>query len=161
VLREPIDAWQFDAIRRDYETLRDRTADASARSILDGRLERLGRQEQVARAARRFGKLARQARDRDQELSDELATARETIADAPFDATGTLQVSSKEVGGQRVYALIGNDGLTSAYLLTPPAFPTRRYLTGQVGVRGKVQYDERLRARVIEITELESLAEAP
>jgi hypothetical protein len=160
-LRGPLESWQIAGVRREYEALRDQSVDDSARALIAERLVRLTRQEEIARAARRFREALQRAQDHDLQVSDDLAPDRTVLAEAPFDAVGTLQVSAKEVDGRRVHALIGDDGLTAAYLVLPPAFPIKSYLTGRVGVRGTVRYDETLRARIIQVGELESLTEAP
>ncbi len=72
-----------------------------------------------------------------------------------------LQASSRLVDGVRVYVLIGQDGQAAAYLKIPPSLNADRYVSQQVGVRGKVAYDEDLRAKVIEVRELDALSAAP
>ena len=70
---------------------------------------------------------------------------------------GLIQASSRKVGGQKVFALIGRDGATQAYLDIPPGIDVKGLRTHRVGVRGAVHYDETLRSRVINVREVEAL----
>ena len=60
-----------------------------------------------------------------------------------------------------MYALIGEEGYSIAYLLAPPGLLMGPLLSRQVGVRGAMSYDETLRAEVVEVTEIEALSPAP
>jgi hypothetical protein len=75
----------------------------------------------------------------------------------PYNIVGLIQASSRKVGGQKVFALIGRDGSTEAYLDIPPGIDVKGLMTHRVGVRGAVRYDEALRSRVISVRELEAL----
>ncbi|MBV8554966.1 MAG: hypothetical protein JO116_05330, partial [Planctomycetaceae bacterium] len=59
--------------------------------------------------------------------------------------------------GQRVFALIGPDGSTVAYLDIPPGLDVRPLVARRVGVRGTIHYNEDLRARLIAVRDLEPL----
>jgi hypothetical protein len=162
ILRQPLETWQFDEVERRYQALLTDSLDASGRSIVQRRLAQLRRQQAIARSARQFTDLARESRGRDRTANGHLeGNDSKPIDETPFDAIGMLQASSKEVDGKRVFALIGEDGLTTAYLSIPPGVDTRRFLASRVGIRGQVRYNEPLRNRLIRVTEMESLVAAP
>ncbi len=163
ILRYPVDQWELSSIRRRYQELLDGESDPATRAALQGRLSHIARQEAAAQSARKIEALLARSRKRDSEAAlaqkriDQAAVAAVTT----FDAQGMLQRSSRQVDGQRVYALIGDDGTATAFLRMPPGIPADRWSSRQVGVRGHVGYDENLRARVIDVQEMEPLSPAP
>jgi hypothetical protein len=162
ILRQPLETWQLDEVKRSYQALLSDSLDPAGRSLVQSRLAQLRRQQAIAGSARRFTDLARESRGRDRNADGRLKEKESATAnEAPFDAVGMLQASSKEIDGNRVFALIGEDGLTTAYLSMPPGVDTRRFLASRVGIRGQVRYSEPLRNRLIRVTEMESLVAAP
>jgi hypothetical protein len=65
------------------------------------------------------------------------------------------------VDGQKVYALIGPDGNTQAYLDIPAGLDVAHLVARRVGVRGRMHYDENLRARLIAVRDLDPLDRGP
>lgn len=159
VLRGTIDTWNLDAVKRGYEDLANRYQDPDSRALIEGRIARVVQQNELARQSRRFEMLVRESRQRD--ASKVLKKPALTDENLAFDAVGMLQRSTKLYEGQRVFALIGDDGTTTAYLSVPPGILTDRYLSNQVGVRGQVRYDAKFRNRVIVVEDLSSLRAAP
>jgi hypothetical protein len=161
-LREPLDRWQLADVAQGYQALAETSSDVRTRAQLEARRELVRRQIAVAEAARRFAKTSRESRP----PAGSVESARDSDADSAvpaerFDAVGMLQASATRVEGQPVYALVGDDGQTAAYLIMPPGVGHPRLLSSRVGVRGTVRYDSALRSRIIVVTELEVLAEAP
>jgi hypothetical protein len=159
VLREPIERWRFDGIRSRYEELLRGSPDPATASTIRGRLEEVARHETMATDARLIETLLERGRRRDGSLAlyqRRLAEARKPVAH-PYDVQGLIQPSSRQVEGQRVFALIGRDGRTQAYLDIPPGIDVKGLLTRRVGVRGSVHYNEALRSRLINVRDLEPL----
>ncbi len=163
VLRQPIDHWQLERVRAGYRDLRDRVTDAQVEAALDGRLALIERQNAAADAARSLEQRLAQSRGLDDRLSEaeKAITAALPDVEAPFDAVGLVQPSSKLVDGTRVFALVGADGRTTAYLRFPPGVLRDPKSAQRVGVRGTSRYDETLQTRVIDVRELESLGRIP
>ncbi|MFM7594291.1 MAG: hypothetical protein ACKO85_21070, partial [Isosphaeraceae bacterium] len=72
-----------------------------------------------------------------------------------FDISGLLLPSRRDLDGQLLYNLIGDGGSTIAYLKLPPAAPVERWLGKKVGIRGRVRYNEDLRARLVVVQDVE------
>jgi hypothetical protein len=163
VLRQPIDRWQLERVRVGYQGLRDRAADGEVGAALGARLALVARQDAAAKAARALDDRLGASR----RLDEELGAAEKAIAASlpeprvPFDAVGLVQPSSKLVDGNRVFALVGPDGRTTAYLRFPPGVLRDDNVAQRVGVRGSARYDETLQAQVIEVRELETLGRIP
>ena len=159
VVRGPVEGWQLAPIRAGYEALARSANDPVVTSAVQARLDVVARHEAVARSARSVQTLLDKSRRRDAEVE----SARRSVARAsrpqsrPFAAKGLLQPSSREVDGRRVFALVGAEGSTLAYLDVPPGLDTGRVLTRRVGVRGSVRFNESLGARVIAVRDLEPL----
>ena len=159
VLRGPMAEWRLDAVRQRYETLLRGMTDSAAGHAIRARLDEVSRDEAMARDARLIETLLERSRRRDATL----ALFERRLADAespqarPYDVQGLIQPSSRQVDGQKVYALIGGDGLTEAYLDIPPGIDVKSLLTRRVGVRGTVHYNAGLRARLISVRDLEPL----
>lgn len=163
ILRQAIDRWHLERVRVGYQDVRSRVTDAQAGTALEARLSLIERQSAAAAVARSLERRLEQSRDLDRELG----AAEQAIAEAfpetatPFDAVGLVQPSSRLVDGQRVFALVGADGRTTAYLRFPPGVLRNDATAQRVGVRGTSRYDETLQTRVIEVRELESLGRIP
>jgi hypothetical protein len=158
-LRRPVDQWQLEPIRQQYQDMLDHESDPAAQTALRDRLARVARQEQLAQAARKVESLLSQTRRHDLELEaaeHELADVGETERTS-YDAEGLLQPSSKQVEGRRVFALVGEEGRTIAYLLVPPGLETGPLLARRVGVRGALRFEAALGNRLIRVREIEPL----
>jgi hypothetical protein len=164
ILRRPIEQWHLEDVRRRYEALQKSVTDANSGNAIRTRLDEVARHEAIASDARQIETLLARSRRRD----GIVALHERRLADAqrpqtrPYDITGLIQASSRKIGGQKVFALIGRDGATQAYLDIPPGIDIKGLMTHRVGVRGAVHYDEGLRARLISVREVEALdAERP
>ncbi len=158
-LAGPVEQWDLEPARRRYEALLRTLGDTPSAAVVRDRLDRVAREANLAKAARRFDDLVRSGHRRDAEI----ARIQQTLADAQtgtergYDARGMLQASSRRVEGQKVHALIGPEGKAIAYLAIPPGLPTFRLLSRKVGVRGEVHYNESLGARLITVRDLDPL----
>jgi hypothetical protein len=163
ILQQPFDRWQLEPIRQRYRSLLDQETDPAARSLLQTRLDHVARQEALAESARSFETLLAQSRERDREVAhlQQRGVDARTMAREPYDAEGLLQQSSRQVDGQRVFALIGGKGETSAYLLIPPGLDAESCCTRRVGVRGTVRFHDKLRTNLISVRELDALSDPP
>ena len=145
--------------RQRYEALLKGVTDAGSGHAIRARLDVVARHEAMARDARLIATLLERSRRRD----DTLALSLQRLADAGrpdergYDVQGLIQPSSHKVEGQKVFALIGRDGTTQAYLDIPPGIDVQSFLTRRVGIRGAVNYNEDLRARLIRVREVEPL----
>jgi hypothetical protein len=158
-LRAPVEQWRLEEIRQRYETLLKSVTDSAAGSAIRARLDEVARQEAFARDARQIQTVIARSRRRDSTVvlgQRRLADLQKPQARA-YDVEGLIQASSRKVGGQRVFALIGRDGSTEAYLDIPPGVDVKGLMTHRVGVRGAVHYNEALRARVISVREIKAL----
>ena len=158
-LRQPLEQWQLGPIRTSYETLLGRMTAPDARAAIRARLEKLARHADAAEAARDFRAILERSRKRDREV----AAIRSRIRDdgrrvaRPYDAEGLIQPSARKINGQKVFALIGPEGTTQAYLEVPAGLDASPLLSRRVGVRGDIQYSDTLRARLITVRDLEPL----
>jgi len=75
----------------------------------------------------------------------------------PPDPEGYIQPSSRRSDGHKLFALIGGEGKTIAYLDIPPGLDPDPYLAQRVGVRGQSRFDEDLGTRLISVRDLEAL----
>jgi hypothetical protein len=158
-LRAPVEQWRLDEVRQDYETLLKSVTEGAAGGAIRARLEDVAREEAIARDVRQIETLLARSRRRDAVV----ALDQRRLVDAhrpqarPYDVAGLVQASSRKIEGRKVFALIGHDGATQAYLDIPPGIDVKGLMTHRVGVRGAVHYDESLRARVISVREIEAL----
>ena len=156
----PIEGWRLEEVRKAYEAL---AGDPSTATEARRRLAEVDRQAAIAEAARGF----RQADDRARGVDSKVAAARRRLEGSArrgpgrFDAEGLVQASNRQVGGEPVYALIGPDGSTTAYLSLPAGVSGRAVVGRKVAVRGEVGYDEGLRAKLITVQEWEPRGVAP
>ena len=164
ILRQPIEQWRLDEVRQRYEALLKSVTDSASGNAIRAQLDEVARHESIATDARQIETLLARSRRRDGIVAlheRRLADAQKPLAQ-PYSIVGLIQASSRKVGGQRVFALIGRDGATQAYLDIPPGIDVKGLMTHRVGVRGAVHYDETLRSRVISVREVEALdAERP
>lgn len=163
VLGQAIDRWRLERVRAGYSDLRERVADPQVGAALDARLKLIAHQITASSAARSLEQRLALSRDLDVRLgeAEKAMAARLPEIEAPFDAVGLVQPSSKLVNGARVFALVGADGRTTAYLRFPPGVLRDPMSAQRVGVRGSSRYDETLQARIIDVREMESLGRIP
>jgi len=162
-LRRPVDQWDLDPVRQRYQSLLDAETDATARTAIRARLAQVERQQAAAKAARAMQDALAASRRLDRELAQQRVGAdnARTKERIPYDAVGLLQRSSKQVDGQKVFALIDRQGNTSAYLSIPPGVQPETLLTRRVGVRGRVRFNELLGTYLVQVTQLEPLTVPP
>jgi len=163
ILKQPVEYWQLEPVRQGYQKLLEHTTDPAVRAALRARLDRVLRQEALAKAARSFQHLLVRSRQLDQDVDRVRTPASEAPPAelAPYDAEGLLQKSSRQVDGQTVYALIGKKGQTVAYLNVPPGLEAGALVARRVGVRGAVRFNEALRTNLIIVRELDPLSDPP
>ncbi len=156
----PIEQWQFESARSRYQALLKRAGENSA--VLEAirlRLADLTRFEQAAAAAHQIDAILGASHGRDQEvhnLEQRLANTARAHARA-FNAVGFVQPSARLIDGRKLYALIGKNGSTLAYLDVPPGLDVEPLLSHRVGVRGVPHYSEELSARLITVRDIETV----
>jgi hypothetical protein len=162
-LRMPVDEWDLAGVRQQYERLLESETDAAGRTAIRARLAQLDRQEAAAKAARSLRDLLTKSRRLDLNAARKpTGQGNSTKAeDSPFDAVGLLQRSSKQVDGQKVFALIDREGKTTAYLSVPPGLDTNPLVTRRVGIRGRTRFNEALNTYLIQVTQIEPLNSPP
>jgi hypothetical protein len=157
---QPIEQWRFEAVRAGYQALLKRAgADPVVEETIRIRLARLTQYEQAARAARTIQEVLAQSHRRDREVAQverKLAAAARPRA-RPYNVVGFVQPSARKVDGRKLYALIGADGSTLAYLDVPPGIDVDPLFSRRIGVRGEAHYDEDLGTRLITVRDLESI----
>jgi hypothetical protein len=159
IVSRPLESWNLEPVRQGYEALLNKGLDPRTEQVLKARLERIQKQAELAASARKVQALLDQQRHYD----DEVAQVRRTLAALDsssrrtFIAEGRIQVSSHQVEGRRIFALISQQGNPIAYLDIPPGIDLTRYSSRRVGVRGLACYNEDLDNRLITVRELELL----
>jgi hypothetical protein len=158
--RQAIEQWQFEAVRAGYQALLKRSGDNPAvEQVLRVRLARVTRQEQAAQAARTIRTILAQSHRRDLEV----AAVKRRLAKAErapvrgYSAIGFVQPSARLVEGRKLYALIGLDGSTLAYLDLLPGVDPNPLLAHRVGIRGTTHYNEDLGTRLITVRDMEMI----
>lgn len=159
LLRQPVEDWRLEPIRQRYEALLKQAADPNAAAAIRARLERVDRQQSVAESARKIEALLARCRSRERNLDLYLRRLdqAEQPSERPYDVEGMIHPSSRKVDGQKVFALIGPEGTPVAYLRLPAGLDPTPLLSRRVGVRGTAHYDELLRARLIEVQDLDPI----
>ncbi len=162
-LRRPIEEWRLDGVATGYDDLLDLDPGAQGRDPLRARIDRVGRHAALADSARRLAESIERSRQIDRAIQEYEAAMASRLATepSPFTAEGRLQASSKQAGGRPVFALIGDDGQTVAYVQLAPGTRLASVVARRVGVRGRVSYDGNLRNRLIDAREVEPLDDAP
>ncbi len=156
LMSEPLISWDFRPILLACEMLSTRELTATQA----GRLNRLKtiveRQEEIGRSSREFWNSMRRSRSHDPagQTPKSAVTSRTTPR---FDISGLILPSRRDVDGHVLYNLIGETGLTIAYLKMPPAAPVEKWLGKKVGIRGRVRYHEDLRGRLVTVQDVELL----
>jgi hypothetical protein len=157
---QPIAQWRFEAVRAGYLAIVKRAgSDRVLEETIRVRLARLTEYEQAAQAVRTIEEVLARSHRRDREVAQverKLAAAGRHRA-RPYSAVGFVQPSARKVDGRKVYALIGADGSTLAYLDVPPGIDVDPLFSRRIGVRGEAHYDEDLGTRLITVRDLESI----
>jgi hypothetical protein len=160
VASQPVAQWRFESVRSGYQTLLKRAGDRlDLEEAIRTRLARVTQHEQAARAARTIESILEASHRRD----DEVAAARRQLTHLArtraraFDAVGFIQPSAHLVEGRKVFALIGREGKTIAYLDIPPGLDPEPFLASHIGVRGRAHFSEDLGTRLISVRDLESV----
>jgi hypothetical protein len=160
IASQPIEQWRFETVRASYQALLKRSGDQEGlEEALRKRLNRLTRHEQAARAARTIEAILADSHRRDREVAavrKDLARLERTRARG-YDAVGFIQPSARKVDGHKVFALIGGQGSTIAYLDIPPGLDPQPLLARRVGVRGQTHWSEDLGTRLITVRDMESI----
>jgi hypothetical protein len=156
IMSEPLISWDFRPVLLACETLGRRELSAGQASRLN-RLKTLAeRQEEIGRSSREFWNSMRRSRSHDP-ANQIQATPVAARSASRFDISGLLLPSQRDVDGHVLYNLIGDSGLTIAYLKLPPAAPVEKWLGKKVGIRGRVRYHEDLRGRLVTVQDVEIL----
>ena len=158
VSRRRVADWRFEAERARTQAILKRSGDdPRVGEAVSARLKRLDRDEQTAAAARDFEKALARMRA----LDAEVAAAEKRLAGTSspraggYAATGFMKPSNQFVDGRKLYALLGDDGKTLAFLDVPPGLEIEPMTTVKVGVRGRAHFDQDLGAPLITVRELE------
>ncbi len=161
ILLGPVEQWQLGSVHDRYQALLKRVSDPEAVQAIQARLRVVQQHQETAASVRSIETILARSRRRDHQLAMELRRLSQAAEphDRPYDAEGLVQISSKKVDGQKVFALIGPEGTTLAYLDIPPGLDPAPFVTRRVGVRGSARYDENLRARLIAVHDLDTLDE--
>lgn len=156
LMSEPLVSWDFRPILLACEALSARPLTAAQAGRLN-RLKTLAeRQEEIGRSSRDFWNSMRRSRSHDPGSQNQAQPV--SARPAPrFDISGLLLPSRRDVDGHLLYNLIGETGLTIAYLKMPPAAPVEKWLGRKVGIRGRVRYHEELRGRLVTVQDVELL----
>lgn len=157
---QPLEQWRFEAVRAGYQAILKRSgADPVVEEIVRVRLARVTQYEQAAQAARTIEEVLARSHRRDREVAKVerklAAVGRPRVR--PYNAVGFVQPSARKVDGRKLYALIGADGSTLAYLDVPPGIDVDPLFARRIGVRGEAHYDEDLGTRLITVRDLESM----
>ncbi len=160
VASQPIERWRFDVVRTGYEAVLKRfKGDPQVEEAVRARLARVTQHEQAAESARQIRELFTKSHRRDSQVAAirKPKVATKSPAKRSFSAVGFVQPSARKVDGRKLYALIGTDGSTLAYLDVPPGIDVERLFSRKVGVRGDAHFDEDLGARLITVRDIDSV----
>ena len=140
VASQPITQWRFESVRAGYQNLLKQAGNPpDLEETLRMRLARVTQRKRAAKAARTIESILARSHQRDSEV----ATVRQKLVqlqrsqDRAYDAIGFVQPSAHMVEGHKVFALIGREGKTDAYLDIPPGLDPEPFLASRVGVRGQ------------------------
>jgi hypothetical protein len=159
VASQPPEHWRFETVRAGYQSLLKRAGDRSdLEDALQTRLARLTQSEQAARSARTIESILARSHERDRRLDHfrrDLGRSERTRARA-YDTVGFIQPSARKIEGRKLFALIGAEGSTVAYLDIPPGLDPKPLLAHRVGIRGQAHFSEDLGTRLISVRDMES-----
>lgn len=156
IMDQPLIAWDFKPILNACENLRERALSQGQAARLNTIRDKAERQDQIGQSARQFWDSMRRSRAYDPSGIDQNHIMQAAHYNK-FDLTGLLLRSKKDVDGHLLFNLIGDSGTTIAYLKMPPAAPVDRWVGKKVGVKGRVRYHEDLRARLVNVQDIELL----
>jgi hypothetical protein len=162
-LQGSFESWQLESVRHGYRALEARASSSDEIAAVRLRLNQLDRHQRLAHSAQELAGIIGQSKSRDAEISslrdhlDQLASGTRSS----YSAQGLLQTTSTLVDGRRAYVLIGEDGFATAYISLPPGIDGRKYLGSRIGVRGETRFHPLLKSRVVAVTDLDALDEAP
>ena len=163
IASQPIEQWRFETVRAGYQNLLKRAGDhLDLEEALRTRLNRLTQHEQAAKAARTIESILAKSHRRDSEVAavrKDLARLERARARG-YDAVGFIQPSAHKVDGHKVFALIGGQGSTIAYLDIPPGLDPQPFLARRIGVRGQTHFNEDLGTRLITVRDMENIEAA-
>lgn len=160
VSRRGVSAWRFEAERARAQAILKRAGDGpGVREAVEARLERLDRDERAAAAARDFEATLAHMRKLDGEAAAAFRrlAATESTHPSAYTAAGFMKPSNQFRDGRKLYALIGTDGKTSAFLDLPPGLELEPILAAKVGVRGRAHFDQDLGVPLITVREVEPI----
>jgi len=156
IVSQPLVAWDFQAFLKSCDQLARQPLSASQAARLGSLREKAAAQDEIGSSSRKFWDSMRRSRSYDPALAG--VSASPALTRKPrFDITGLMLPSRRDIDGHMLYNLIGESGTTTAYLKIPPASPVEKWLGKRVGVRGRVRYNEELRARLVIVQDLELL----
>jgi hypothetical protein len=157
---QPIEQWRLEAVRAGYEALlKNAGAHPAVEAVLRDRLARVMGHAQAAEAARTIRTILARSRRRDlqvAQIQQRLAAADRSRSRA-YRAIGVIQPSSRMVEGRKLFALIGSNGSTLAYLDIPPGLDLNPLQSRRVGVRGTTHYNQDLGTRLISVRDIEAI----
>lgn len=156
ILSQPLVAWDFQAFLKSCDQLSRQPLSAAQAARLATLREKARTQDEIGSSSRKFWDSMRRSRSNDPSTSSAQA-APATSRRPRFDISGLMLPSRRDIDGHLLYNLIGESGTTTAYLKLPPASPVEKWLGKRVGVRGRVRYNEELRARLVVVQDLELL----
>ncbi|MFM7318425.1 MAG: hypothetical protein ACKO5E_15885 [bacterium] len=154
LMDQPLISWNFKPILDGCDSVRKRTLSPEQAGRLNAIRDKAQRQDEIGQSARKFWDSMRRSRAHDPGKNPDIDVIRASNA-SRFDISGLLLPSRRDLDGQLLYNLIGDGGSTIAYLKLPPAAPVERWLGKKVGIRGRVRYNEDLRARLVVVQDVE------
>ena len=156
IVSQPLVAWDFQSFLKSCDQLARQPLSTAQAARLGALREKARAQDEIGASSRKFWDSMRRSRSHDPS-NDGAATSPAVSRKPRFDITGLMLPSRRDIDGQLLYNLIGDTGTTTAYLKLPPASPVEKWLGKRVGVRGRVRYNEELRARLVVVQDLELL----
>jgi hypothetical protein len=157
---QPIEQWRFETVRARYQALLKRAGEnPSVEEALRVRLAQVTRHEQAAESARTIQTILARSRRRDLEVAEvrQRLARTDRVHTRGYSAIGFIQPSSRMVEGRKLYALIGGDGSTLAYLDIPPGVDLDSLIARRVGVRGTTHFNEDIGARLVTVRDVEAI----
>lgn len=154
LMDQPLVSWNFKPILDGCDSMRSRSLSPEQAGRLNALRDKAQRQDEIGQSARKFWDSMRRSRAHDPGKNPDIEIIRASNA-SRFDISGLLLQSRRDLDGQLLYNLIGDGGSTIAYLKLPPAAPVERWLGKKVGIRGRVRYNEDLRARLVVVQDVE------
>lgn len=154
LMDQPLVSWNFKPILDGCDKVRRQSLSPEQAGRLNAIRDKAQRQDEIGQSARKFWDSMRRSRAHDPGKNPDIEIIRASNA-SRFDISGLLLPSRRDLDGQLLYNLIGDGGSTIAYLKLPPAAPVERWLGKKVGIRGRVRYNEDLRARLVVVQDVE------